>query len=62
MQRLGAVMTTRGYAEAWERAEGVEVAPGLSLRVPTASASVVLKLFAWSDRRLLKHLQEFVSR
>lgn len=58
VERPGSVMTTRGYAEAWERAEGVEVSPGLFLRIPTASAYVVLKLFAWSDRRLLKHLQD----
>ncbi len=58
VRRLGSAMTVRGYAEAWQLAPWLEVGPGLSFQVPTPAGYVVLKLFAWFDRRLLKHLQD----
>lgn len=58
VRQQGSVLTSLGYDEAWRTAHAVEVSHGLRLLVPEVPAYVVLKLFAWGDRRLLKHLQD----
>lgn len=58
VRRAGSTLTTLGYDEAWKTAHTIEVAHGLRLSIPDVPAYVVLKLVAWEDRRLLKHLQD----
>ena len=46
----GFVMSTLGFEEAFAHAEPVEVAPGLSLRVVSIPALLLLKIVAYQDR------------
>lgn len=49
------VMTVLGFQEAVDTAEPVNIGEGLVVPVVTLSAFVLLKLFAWKDRRLQKN-------
>jgi predicted nucleotidyltransferase len=45
-------MTVLGLQEAVESAEEVQLPGDLSIRIPTVPAQALLKLIAWSDRRM----------
>jgi predicted nucleotidyltransferase len=49
------VMTVLGFQEAVDTAEPVDIGEDLVVPVVTLSAFVLLKLFAWKDRRLQKN-------
>jgi predicted nucleotidyltransferase len=49
------VMTVLGFQEAVDTAQSVKIGEGLEVPVVTLPAFVLLKLFAWKDRRLDKN-------
>lgn len=49
---MDVAMTVAGFAEAFAAAVVVELAAGLQVKVASLPGLAILKLFAWSDRRL----------
>ncbi|WP_277189201.1 nucleotidyl transferase AbiEii/AbiGii toxin family protein [Caballeronia sp. BR00000012568055] len=49
------VMTVLGFQEAVDTAQPIDIGEGLEVPVVTLPAFVLLKLFAWMDRRLKKN-------
>jgi predicted nucleotidyltransferase len=51
-------MNVAAFSHVFARSIVIEIEPGFSIRVPSLAGLVILKLFAWLDRRDAKDVQD----